>query len=378
MSVKEITAKSIIRKLKKIDSWFCASYSLNLYRGCNHNCIYCDGRSEKYTVEGDFGKKVEVKINALELLQRELDPSRKMVPFKKGYFLLGGGVGDTYQKVEESYFLARKTLELLYHKGFPVHILTKSVLVERDTDLIKAIHKTSKAIVSFSFSSVDDEISSFFEPGAPSPSEKLETIRHFKKEGIPCGMFLLPVIPFITDSKTMIEKCVAKAADSGVDFIIFGGLTLKQGRQKEYFLRQCRNRYPEIIDKYAILYGNNSPWGNAKQEYYNSLYPLFDAAAKKYNIPQRIPLSMFSSIVSDNDRVILLLEHIDYFCKSRGMNSPYGYAAYSVSQIDKPLQEIRTSLRDLKGIGPVTERIILEILDTGISRYCQSLFNNSN
>jgi DNA repair photolyase len=65
MKVKEIEAKSILRKYKKIDSWFISKYGMNLYRGCTHNCIYCDGRSEKYSVEGEFGDNVEVKINAI-------------------------------------------------------------------------------------------------------------------------------------------------------------------------------------------------------------------------------------------------------------------------------------------------------------------------
>ncbi|HEC95623.1 MAG TPA: hypothetical protein ENI50_01200, partial [Euryarchaeota archaeon] len=80
MTIKEIEAKSILRKHKKIDSWFISHYGMNLYRGCAHNCVYCDGRSEKYNVDGEFGEDVTVKVNAIELLRRELKPKRKRTP----------------------------------------------------------------------------------------------------------------------------------------------------------------------------------------------------------------------------------------------------------------------------------------------------------
>ena len=96
MTIREIEAKSILRKYKKIDSWFISRYGMNLYRGCTHNCIYCDGRAEGYYVDGEFGEDVTVKINAIEILRRELDPKRKRIPFKRSFVMIGGGVGDSY------------------------------------------------------------------------------------------------------------------------------------------------------------------------------------------------------------------------------------------------------------------------------------------
>ena len=95
VSIKEVEAKSILRKHKKIESWFLTRYGMNLYRGCQHNCVYCDGRSEKYQIYGEFGEDVIVKTNAIELLRRELDPKRKLTPFKRGYVDVSGGVGDS-------------------------------------------------------------------------------------------------------------------------------------------------------------------------------------------------------------------------------------------------------------------------------------------
>ena len=98
---------------------------MNLYRGCSHNCVYCDGRAEGYYVEGEFGTDVSVKVNAVEVLRRELDPARKRTPLKPGYVMVGGGVGDSYQPIEAKYELTRKTLALLSETSFPVHIHQK-------------------------------------------------------------------------------------------------------------------------------------------------------------------------------------------------------------------------------------------------------------
>ena len=372
MTVKEVEAKSILRKNNKIDSWFISYYGMNLYRGCTHDCIYCDGRSEGYYVDGEFGKDVVVKINAIDVLRRELDPKRKRTPFKKSYMMVGGGVGDSYQPIEKKYELTRKTLQFLHENNWPVHLLTKSTLVKRDVDILKKINEKNRAIVSFSFSSADDKISAIFEPGVPSPSERLETIEFFKDEGISCGMFLLPVIPFVTDKPNLLEETIRLAKDAGVDFIIFGGMTLKDGKQKEYFFETLKKTYPELTTEYHHIYRGDK-WGNAIGEYYESINQTFNVIAKKYRMPKRIPPALYRDILSENDLVIVILEHIDYLLKLEGKKSPYGYAAYFISKLNEPLSSIKNELRQIKGVGKVTERIILEILNTGNSSYYEKL-----
>ncbi len=372
MTIKETEAKSILLKHKKIDSWFISHYGMNLYRGCVHNCVYCDGRSEGYYVDGEFGADVTVKVNAIEILRRELDPSRKRSPFKRSFIMLGGGVGDSYQPVENKYQLTRRALQLMQEYNHPVHILTKSTLVKRDVDILKEINKKSRAVVSFSFSSVDDKISAIFEPGVPPPRERLEALAFFKNEGIVCGMFLLPVIPFVTDKQELMEETVRKATELGLDFIIFGAMTLKEGRQKEYFLNVLEKHYPGLTMEYQNIY-KGGKWGESALEYNNWVNLLFNSIAKKYKIPRRMPLALFKDILSENDLVVVLLEHIDYLLKLAGRKSPFGYAAYSISQIKEPLSVIKNELDKIKGIGKTTERIILEILETGSSSYYEEL-----
>jgi len=374
MKIKEIQAKSILRKYKKIDSWFISQYGMNLYRGCTHNCVYCDGRSEKYRVSGEFGEEVIIKINAIDVLKKELDNIKKKTPFKNSYIMIGGGVGDSYQPMENKYELTKRTLELIYNKKLPISILTKSTLVKRDVDIIKKINKTTRAIISFSFSSVDDKISSIFEPGVPPPSERLKTIKYFKNEGVFCGMFLLPIIPFITDKPSIMEETIKQAKNAGVDFIIFGGMTLKDGRQKNYFLDALKKTYPELITDYQTIYRGDK-WGHAIPDYYKTINIIYDILTKKYKIPKRIPLKLFQDILSENDLVIVLLEQIDYLLKIKGKKSPYGFAAYSISKIKESLSELKGKLKDIRGVGPTTEKMILEILETKNLKYYEKLMN---
>ncbi len=372
--ITEIKAKSILRKQKKIDSWFLTHYGLNLYRGCLHNCVYCDGRAETYRVNGVFGKDIEVKTNAVEILEKELNPEFKRKPMPKSFMMLGGGVSDAYQPVEKKYKLARKSLELIYKFAYPVHILTKSTLIERDIDLIKKINKQNKAIVSFSFSSTNDNISNFFEPGVPLPSERLKTIKKLKKYGISCGMFLMPVIPFISDYPKIIKKSIEDAKNTGIDFVIFGAMTLKQGQQKDYFMNTLKKHFPNLENQYEILYQKSSKYGEPDYQYMQSVNSVFDEIATSMKIPKRIPPAIFSKVINQNDQIIVFLQHLDYLLKLKNRKNPYGYASYKLAQINEPIKNLsKTQLKSINGIGDVTVKIINEIINTKKCKYYEKL-----
>jgi DNA repair photolyase len=286
--------------------------------------------------------------------------------------MLGGGVGDSYQPIEEKYKLSRKALHLLYNFNLPVSMLTKSTLIERDIDIIKKINEKNRAIVSFSFSSVDEKISSIFEPGVPSPRKRLETLKLFKKEGIACGMFLMPVIPFITDTPTVMEETIRKAKEIDLDFIIFAGMTLKDGRQKNYFTDTLKENYPHLILEYSNIYKKDI-WGSPVSSYQESIHKTFNSISKKYEIPRRIPASLFNDILSENDLVRVILEHLEYLLKLEGKESSYRWAANSIAKLTEPLSNMKRDLRRINGVGPTTEKIILEILETGTSSYYEKL-----
>lgn len=371
MAFREIESRTVLLKHKKIDSWFLSRYGMNLYRGCPHNCAYCDGRAEKYGVEGEFGKDAAAKVNAIAILKKELDPRRRRKPFNGGYFMIGGGVGDSYQPMEERYMLTRGALSLMHRFNHPVHILTKSRLVERDIEIIKKINGRKGGVVSFSFSTLDDELGSIFEPGASLPSERLASIKKFKGEGVPCGIFLLPVIPFITDDMGHIKAVIDAAEDVGADFVIFGGMTLKEGRQKSYFYKELERYYPDLIPEYEKIYQGDR-WGNATSEYYGRIENRFQDALRGSGVPPRMPLRLFKDIVNMNDRVCVMLEHMDYLMRAAGKMSSYGKAAYQISKLQAPIERME-DLTSIDNVGARTAAIIEEIIETGTSNYYERL-----
>jgi hypothetical protein len=188
-------------------------------------------------------------------------------------------------------------------------------------------------------------------------------------------MFLLPVIPFITDNPKVLEDIIKKAKKIGIDFMIFGGMTLKDGRQKDYFYEALKKVHPDLLVEYHNIYRGDK-WGSPIPDYFQSIHTTFDIIAKKYNIAKRIPPHLYNDILDENDLVVVTLEHIDYLLKFKGKKSPYGYSAYSLSKINEPLSKMKGKLQSIKGVGPTTEGIILEILERGRSSYLEKLLKN--
>jgi len=362
VTLREVRAKSLLRKGPRVDSWFLAGCGMNLYRGCVHDCAYCDGRAEKYAVEGEFGREVAVKLNAPELLRRELDPPRRRGPQPSGYILLGGGVGDSYQPAEERYRLARAALGVLLELGRPVHVLTKSTLVERDLDLLLAIHARARVIVSMSFSCVDDGLADRFEPGVPAPSERLRLLERCRRAGLPTGMFLMPVLPFLTDTEEALGRTIRGAAEAGVGFIVFGGLTLKPGRQKEHFLGVLSAFRPELAERYRRLYPER---GQAPGRYDREILRRFAAIAGAARIPARIPPELYEGLLSPAERALVALEHLQYLLELRGQDSPFGDAAKALAARPEVAEPGQLDLFPAAGLAPAAAEVLAELRRTG-------------
>jgi DNA repair photolyase len=325
MSEKQICAKSILRPRRRIDSWFISRYGLNLYRGCAHGCAYCDGRYEHYQAPENFAEDIEVKANALALLDAEFARiARKNTPGKQldlfseepapapfsGFITLGGGVSDQYQPIEKKYALARGVLELCLRYHFPVHILTKSTLLLRDTDLLRAINEETRALVSVSISTVDPALAAITEPGASPPEERLAMIRELSAAGIAGGVFLLPVLPFLSDSPAAIEASVAGAARAGARYVLFGGLTLKRGRQADYYLNCLDKNFPEAAKATRELFRktNGQGWPDTLEgmERWQGICETARRAIARHGVAGAIPLEIFKSVVSGADKESIL------------------------------------------------------------------------
>lgn len=275
--VQYIEAKSILSKLKGKDSLFGLTYNMNLYRGCQHACIYCDTRSECYGV-GDIST-ISVKKNALELLSKELPSKRK----NKG--TIGtGSMNDPYMPVEKELCITRKALEIVARYKFPVHIITKSCLVERDTDVLQEISKTYSA-VSFTITTSDDLLSKKIEPFAPESSERFKSIKALADKGIYTGITLMPILPYINDTKENISDIVKRAKDCGASYILpMFGVTLRKG-SRDYFYNQLDSNFPGMKERYQTRFGEQYICPSPNERI---LWETFMEQASKLNIETKM------------------------------------------------------------------------------------------
>ena len=269
-----IEAKTILSKLKNApDSWFGITYNMNLYRGCQHQCIYCDSRSECYQIK-DFSN-IHVKENALKLLELELKRKKQ-----KG--TIGtGSMNDPYTPIENQLELTRKSLEIISRYNFPVHIITKNSLVLRDIDLIKQIGNTYSA-VSITITTASDELGRIIEPGASNSSERFTALKTLADAGIYCGVLLMPVLPFINDTTENIISIIEMAKKAGAKYLIgWMGMTLRD-KQRDYYYEKLDNHFPGVKSNYLARYGNQYsiavPDGIKLQSLFNSTCKEFGIA----------------------------------------------------------------------------------------------------
>lgn len=369
----ETRARGIVRKQKCLDSWFISRFGMNLYRGCEHACAYCDGRAEKYHVEGDFGRDIQVKQNAPDLLRKELGRLKE-----RGMIFVGGGVCDAYQPAEQKYQLTRRCLEVILERGLPVHVLTKSALVERDLDLLERFHVDGAgAVVSVSFCSADQRVVDLFEPGCATVAERFRVLELARDRGIPTGIMLMPIIPLVSDSPESLEALVSRAREAGVQFILSGGMTLKGGRQQQHFMRVLRGRHPELAERYGAIYPGNK-WGHASGDHYQRVDGLCQRLLSKHRIPPRIPHRLFAGKVRKNVEVAMILSHMHYLLKLQGKDrKSYEYAAFRLQGLSEDVADLVTFdlLRQVPGVGPAIERLVRELVETGQCAYYTKLMS---
>ncbi|MEN6294448.1 MAG: radical SAM protein [Methanobacterium sp.] len=292
--INKINVKSILNKHKKRDSWFLSDYTLNPYYGCSVNCLYCYIRGSHYG--GNITHKTSAKANASDILVKQLKKRAK----NKEYGLIALATSsEAYPQIEEELKLTRSVLQIINRFKFPVSILTKSTLVLRDIDILKKINENAilppdlkpklkgGAIISFSFSTPDEKLARIFEPNAPTPKERLETMKKFKEEGFKVGVCYMPVLPFLSDSDKQIEKMVVIAKNYGADSILTAGLTLfgeESNDCKTVYYKIIERNFPEILEKTKRLFGDNF---YPTSKYQRDLAERADRICKKYEIKNR-------------------------------------------------------------------------------------------
>ena len=224
---------------------------MNLYRGCQHGCIYCDSRSKCYNIDHAF-EDIEVKENALELLEDALRRKRQRC-------MIGtGAMTDPYIPIEEKLEYTRRALLLIEKYGFGITVHTKSDRVLRDLDILKRISNSTKAVVQMTLTTADEKLCKIIEPNVSTTKERVRALRILHDEGIPTVVWLCPILPLLNDTEENISEILNMCIDTGVRGVLcFNmGLTLREGN-REYFYRQLDRSFPGLKEKYIRMYGNN-------------------------------------------------------------------------------------------------------------------------
>jgi DNA repair photolyase len=295
--IREIQARTLLSRLRGEDDWFGLYYNMNLYRGCQHQCIYCDSRSECYQIE-DFNHDVLVKVNAIDLLRRELHGKRILATIGTG------SMNDPYMPLEAEVQLTHRALEVIAGYGYPVHVITKSDLVVRDLDLLEEIHRKTLAAVTFTVTTTDDELARRLEPSAPVSSQRLAALRAVRRKGLPAGITLMPVLPFIEDTIENIRRIVSLAAAAGASYILPAfGMTLRD-RQREYYYARLDQLFPGMRKRYETAFGSSY---HAPAQGADALRHELEKLCLEHGIPLKMPVFTPRRRVEQNDRQPRLL-----------------------------------------------------------------------
>ena len=235
MDVPTIPARSIVIK-NKSTAWFGTRYTMNIYRGCSHGCIYCDSRSECYGVQ-DFDT-VRVKSDALAVIRNDLRSKTQ------SGVVTTGSMSDPYNPFEKELQLTRHALELLDAYGFGAAVATKGTLITRDADILREITSHSPVLCKITVTTCDDALAAKLEPRAPSSSARLAAVEKLAGQGIFTGVLLMPVLPFLEDTPDGVRRLVRAAYNAGARFVYPAfGVTLRQN-QRAYFLDRLDELFP--------------------------------------------------------------------------------------------------------------------------------------
>jgi DNA repair photolyase len=262
-------------------------YSLNPYRGCAHGCSYCYARpSHEYLGFGsgtDFERRLVIKPRAPELLRAAFEKRSW-----RGDLLVFSGITDCYQPIEARFGLTRRCLEVCRDYQNPVHIITKSTLVERDVDVLSELHARASATVSVSVTFWDADVARAIEPYVPTPRRRIETIRRLSAAGIPVVVHVAPIIVGLSD-KDMLPILEA-AREAGATSAMMMPVRLP-GSVAEVFEKRLREALPlraeRVLSHIREMRGGrlNDPRFGSRQrgegKYVEAIHQTFEAACRR-------------------------------------------------------------------------------------------------
>ncbi len=285
----EVTAKSVLNKVVA-GSHMPFEWTINPYRGCSHACVYCFARKSHTYLDFDagldFDSQVVVKINAAEILRRELaKPS-----WQRQHVALGTNT-DPYQRAEGRYRLMPGIISALADSGTPLSILTKGTLLARDIPLLKQAAAQVPIGVGISLAMTNEELSEAVEPGTPGPRARLKLVTRLREAGLPCGVMAMPILPWLSDSDDALDSLFGSLAAAGATGVTAGALYLKPGT-REWFMQWIARNHPRLAGKYQRLYGGGSyaskeyrTWLAGRIRHFKAVYGFSDTSGFSHRNP---------------------------------------------------------------------------------------------
>jgi DNA repair photolyase len=251
----EVLAKSALSKVPAASS-MPFRWTVNPWRGCTHACFYCYARGSHAWLELDtgvgFDTEVVVKTNVVEVLQAELArPS-----WRHEQVALGTNT-DPYQRAEGRYRFMPGIIEALASSGTPFSLLTKGTLLRRDLRLLVEAADAVPVGLGLSIAIGDPSLHASLEPGTPSPDARLDVVRAITDAGLPCGVMVAPVLPWITDATDDLDALLTRIASAGATGATVLPLHLRPGA-REWYLGWVRRNRPDLTARYDALYAKGA------------------------------------------------------------------------------------------------------------------------
>jgi len=249
--VVSLPVKGVISSYRYQPDWFGVHYHVNMYVGCGFGCLACASQGQYSHHVGSSCDTVGVKENAYALLEKAVSGKRR-----KGVVMLGHE-SDPYPHIEASYQLTREAIRILLDKQFDVVVFTKSPLVTRDIDLLSAARNGLRPMVVMQIATLSEATAAKIEPGASAPQARLEALRLLANSGIPVGVYLGPLLPFINDDEKDVGDLIHSVAQLGCTFVAIDYKIMLSQQQWELFKMLSSAHFPGMYKKYQEHYAQD-------------------------------------------------------------------------------------------------------------------------